>query len=560
MMQETDCPPAASKTKLRFESVDFADIPGQSQLFLRYQSDPLSLKKYYPSATLSHADVAAEIPRVLDSYSIDRGVLGDILADQNRRFGAGAKTFENIELLRRDDTVAILTGQQAGLFTGPLYTIYKALSAVKMAECYRARGLNAVPIFWAATEDHDFDEISRAFILDRGGEEIEFKLGRSDDWKGVPVGSIPITDEFADELRDRLSEMPDTEFAGGFRDTLSEIWAPGRTIGEAFARQIQLLFETFGLIVVDPLDARLKNLVGPIYASAVERRDEIVPALLNRSRQLETDGFQPQVLVTPDYFPLFYHTDDGVRRSLRQKNDGKFRVSDTKLEFSSGELLETVNRNPERFSPGVMLRPVVQDYLFPTICYFGGGAEISYFAQNSEVYRILDRPITTILHRQSFTIVEAKHARTMEKYDLEFADLFRGFENLLPGIVERFVNPSSARLFADAEEKINLELNRLDQDLSKIDSTLASNLATRRRKILYHITALQKKFHRVQIERDEMLDRQLRSLFRSLLPDGHLQERKLNVATFTSRYGPYFIDWVYDSIDLEERGHRLLFL
>ena len=335
---------------------------------------------------------------------------------------------------------------------------------------------------------------------------------------------------------------------------------PRQTIGEAFAAHVQTLFENYGLIVVDPLDVRLKNLASPIYSAAVEHRDEIVSTLVERSEQLETDGFQPQVLVTPDYFPLFYHTDDGARRSVRQKSDGKYRVSDTKLEFSSDELLETANNNPERFSPGVMLRPVVQDYLFPTVCYFGGGAEIAYFAQNSEVYRVLDRPATTILHRQSFTVVEAKHARTIEKYDLEFADLFGGLENLLPGIVDRFVNPSSARLFADAEERINLELNRLDQDLAKIDPTLASNLATRRRKILYHIAALQKKFHRVQIERDEILDRQLRSLFASLLPDGHLQERKLNVAAFTSRYGPYFINWVYDSIDLDERGHRLLYL
>ena len=559
-MQEIDCPQAASKSKLRFEAVDFSDIPGQSKLFLRYQSDPLSLKKYYPSAVLSHGDVAARVPEVLGSYSVDRELLADILLDQNRAFGSGSKTFENIELLRRGDTVAILSGQQAGLFTGPLYTIYKALSAIKMAECFSGRGLNAVPIFWAATEDHDFEEISRAFMLGVCGDEIEFKLDRPHNWKDVPVGAIPIADTFADELRDHLSEMPETEFADELRDSLTKIWKPGRTIGEAFAAHVQTLFQNYGLIVVNPLDFRLKNLAAPIYAAAVEHRDEIVSTLVERSEQLETDGFQPQVLVTPDYFPLFYHTDDGARRSVRQKSDGKYRVSDTKLEFSSDELHETANKNPERLSPGVMLRPVVQDYLFPTGCYFGGAAEIAYFAQNSEVYRILDRPATTILHRQSFTVVEAKHARTIEKYDLEFADLFGGFENLLPGIVDRFVNPSSARLFADAEERINLELNRLDQDLAKIDPTLASNLATRRRKILYHIAALQKKFHRVQIERDEILDRQLRSLFASLLPDRHLQERKLNVAAFTSRYGPYFINWVYDSIDLDERGHRLLYL
>ena len=168
--------------------------------------------------------------------------------------------------------------------------------------------------------------------------------------------------------------------------------------------------------------------------------------------------------------------------------------------------------------------------------------------------------MTTIRHRQSYTIVEAKHARTLEKYELEFTDLFAGFESVLPGIVERFVNPSTSRLFADAEEDINLELNRLDQEISKIDPTLAANLAKRRKKILHHLSAVRNKFHRVPIERDEVVNRQLRSLFASLLPGGSLQERTLNVETFASRYGLYFIDWIYDSIDLEERSHRLLYL
>jgi hypothetical protein len=167
--------------------------------------------------------------------------------------------------------------------------------------------------------------------------------------------------------------------------------------------------------------------------------------------------------------------------------------------------------------------------------------------------------VTTILHRQSFSVVEAKHARTMEKYELEFDELFGGRDSTLSKIVERFVNPSTARLFADAEEKINTELHRLDQDLERIDPTLSDNLATRRRKILYHIAALQKKFQRVQIERDEVVNRQINSLFASLWPNG-LQERTLNVATFTSRYGPYFIDWIYESTDLDERGHRLIYL
>ena len=207
-----------------------------------------------------------------------------------------------------------------------------------------------------------------------------------------------------------------------------------------------------------------------------------------------------------------------------------------------------------------MLRPVVQDFLFPTLCYFGGSAEIAYFAQNSEVYRILGRSVTPIVHRQSFTIVETKHARTMKKYGLEFSELFLGMENLLPKIAGKVIDPEAPLIFAKAEETINTELNRLDQQLSKFDPTLADNLAKRRRKIIYHIGALQKKFQRTAFERDETADRQIRAMFTTLLPQGVLQERKLNFASFADRYGMEFIDWVYDEVDPENKDHRLLYL
>jgi hypothetical protein len=160
--------------------------------------------------------------------------------------------------------------------------------------------------------------------------------------------------------------------------------------------------------------------------------------------------------------------------------------------------------------------------------------------------------VTTILHRQSFTVIEAKHARTLEKFELKFTDLFAGLDALLPRIVDRFVNPSTARLFADTEDEINIELNRLDEELSRIDPTLSANLATRRRKIMYHISALRTKFRRVQVDRDEMIGRRLRDLFASVLPDGKLQERVLNVSSYTDRFGAAFVNSVYDSIDLSD--------
>ncbi len=559
-MQESACRDERGEAKLRTASLSFADIPSQSRLFLEYQSNPLSLSQFFPSAVASIEDVANRVATVLDNYPKHRGTVCDILMEQNRTFEASNKVIQNIELLRGERTVAVLTGQQAGVFGGPLYTIHKAITAIKMAENLRSRGIDAVPIFWSATEDHDFAEIAEAFDIDASGSLLHSTVKAADDTAEKPVGDIRVTDSIATLVDEHIDSLPRTEFTESVRSLLMKCWTSEMTYGHAFCRFISCLFADYGLIVVDPLDVRLKRLAAPLIATAIEKTGEIVPSIITRSKELEADGYHAQVLVTDDHVPFFLIDENGRRKALKRSQDGKFHVHGERREFSVNELVALAENKPELFSPAVMLRPVVQDFLFPTICYFGGGAEIAYFAQNSEVYRILDRPVTPILHRQSFTVIEPKHSRTLEKFQLEFQYLFAGFDKLLPSIIDHFVNPQSARLFADVEENINVELHKLDIELSKIDPTLAANLATRRRKILYHIAALQKKFHRVQGERDETVNRQLRSAFTELMPRGALQERTIGITTYLNRHGRYFINWLYDSIDLDDKGHRIIYL
>jgi uncharacterized protein YllA (UPF0747 family) len=255
---------------------------------------------------------------------------------------------------------------------------------------------------------------------------------------------------------------------------------------------------------------------------------------------------------------MFWHDADGVRRSLKRNGD-ELVVTGAREQIDRSAIMSAAEDRPERLSPGVMLRPVVQDYLLPTLCYFGGAAEIAYFAQNSEVYRVLERPVTPILHRQSFTVVEAKHQRILHRFGLTFEALFAGLEKLVPQIVEKYLDPETAKTIADVEETINRELNRLDGAFSRIDPTLAANLATRRRKILYHISALYKKFQATQLRKDETAERQLHAAFAALFPHAALQERSISLASFTDRYGENFIDWIYNSVDLTDNGHRVIY-
>jgi len=542
------------------ESLSFAEIPNQSKLFIEYQKNPRNLAEYYPNSVESHTELSAYIPQVLEDYKADRNAVCNALEEMNRKFGAGEKTLENINLLRENDSVAVVTGQQAGLFSGPLYTIYKALSAVKLSECLRGRGFKAVPVFWIATEDHDFEEVSNAFVINKSGNVEEIKNEPKREAENLPVGYVKLDDSIKETIEKLFDELPETEFTAELKNTIGEIWKAGESFSDAFILTLKKIFDKYGLIMLDPLNEKLKKIAAPIYVEAIKKSDEIVNALVKRSEELVEKSFHAQVLVTDDYFPLFWQAKDTTRNALKKSRKGTFKTKDDSREFTIGELAEIAESDPQRFSPTVVLRGVVQDYLLPTVCYFGGGAEVAYFAQSGEVYKILNRPQTPVFHRQSFTVVEAKHRRTMEKYDLTFKELLGGKKENLPKIVEKYLNPEMTKIFAEAEEKINAELNRLDENLTKIEPTLAENLATRRRKIVYHIENIRNKFHKAQIEKDEIINRRIETLFEEILPHKSLQERTVNVLTFLNLYGFYFTDWIYDAIDLDDKGHRIIYL
>ena len=558
MKQEIARDPSRGKVQLQISNLPFSEIPGQSRLVLEYLSNPLSLKRFYPNAVASQTEISSFAPEVIANYRIDRSALCTALNEINAKAGAGSKTFENIERLCDPSSVAVLTGQQTGLFTGPLYTIYKALSAIKLAETLRASGVSAVPIFWAATEDHDFEEVSVAFVNGRACELVESKYSASERFSGMPVGDITIEHSIAGVIERVFENLPVTEFSADLRASLAKAWREGNGFGDAFIKTIAVLFADFGLIFIDPMHSGIKALSSPIYVEAIEKSVEIVRSVCDRSSQLEDEGYHAQVLVQEDYFPFFWLNDDGRRVALRKVRADGYRAKGGSREFTLTDLRNIAEKEPRRLSPGVMLRPVVQDYLLPTVCYFGGGAEIAYFAQNSEVYRVLGRPVTPILHRQSFTIVEAKQRKVLEKFALNLTQLFEGIERTVLLLAENSVASATARLFADVEEKINTELNRLDQHLAEIDPTIAANLANRRRKMIYHIAALRKKTLLAQMRKDEIAGRQIENLFSALLPDGQLQERTLNVFSFLNKFGPNFVEWLYQTIDLDDKDHRIV--
>ena len=557
---ETACHSTPEQAGLRVETLPFDQIPQQTRLFLDYLRDPVALRRFYPEAVRFHYEVPDRRERVLAYYKTDRGAVCDALERLNRSWGASEKTLGNVQLLREADCIAVVSGQQVGLFTGPLYTLYKALSAVKLAECMAQRGIKVVPVFWMATEDHDFPEVAKAEFINRDCALSSVSAPPELHPEGLPVGRVALDESLHTTIQSLLSSLPQTEFSDDLEKLLRDAYQPGRNYGDAFARVMSQLTGQQGLILLDPLDLQLKQLAAPLYAEAARRAHEIAVAIVNRSRELEAAGYHAQVAPSENSFPLFWHDDNGARHALARTDSGKYQAKDGGEEHSAEELAAWTLREPERFSPNVTLRAVVQDFLLPTVAYYGGSSEIAYFAQTAEVYRILNRPVTPILPRASLTMVERHTWRSLERYGISLIDFFAGGDHVVARVVEEYLGKETSEAFDHTTRTFNDELDDLQEQLRRVDPTLAEALEKGRRKINYQIDGLRTRFQRAQMGRDEAVHRQIERAFDLLYPGKTLQERRINIASMLARHGRYVIDWIYGAIDLGSNEHEIVYL
>ena len=567
---EIACHSTPEPAGLRVETIPFDQIPQQTRLFLDYLRDPISLRRFYPEAVRFHSDVAERRDRVLANHTTDRGLVCDALEQMNLRWGAGEETLANIRRLRQDDCLAVVSGQQAGLFTGPLYTIYKALSAVKLAECMSQRDIKTVPVFWIATEDHDFAEVAKAEVINRdcafSGVSVPVEIHRD----GLPVGQVILNESVTASIDSLLAALPKSEFSDDLEKLLRDAYQPGRKFGDAFAYLMTALVGRKGLILLDPLDAELKKVAAPLYARAAQQAPDIASAIVKRSTELESAGYHAQVAPSENSFPLFWHDPSGARHALTRNSSGKYQTKaghqpdrnegqDAADEYSAEELANWALREPHRFSPNVTLRAVVQDFILPTVAYYGGAAEIAYFAQTAEVYRILDRPATPILHRSSMTLVERHTGRSLERSGIRLTDLFSGMDHVMATVVKEYLGKETSEAFDHTTRSFNNELDDLQAQLRRVDPTLADALEKGRRKINYQIDGLRTRFNRAQVGRDEAVRRQIERAFDLLYPGKTLQERRINITSLLARHGRYAVDWIYDAIELGSNDHEVVY-
>jgi len=518
------------------------ELPGTSRLFADYTYHPDRVSQFYPWAlplASSEGDAFAAAAKQIDFPDTRRAALVAALREQN-----GDSPL--LEQLSRPGTVAVVTGQQVGFLSGPAYTIYKALTAVRLAESLKTRGIEAVPVFWLATEDHDFAEVNHAWVYNREHQPSRLDCVASPE-PGVPVGGIELSAFDWGELEKGLRGLT---FAEEVVALAREAYRPGRTLGEAFRELVARILGEHRMLFVDPLAEAVRRLAAPLLHDAVAAEVSLKQALLTRNKELTDAGYHAQVHVDAKT-SLVFLLENGRRQTLRRQN-GNY--------IAGGRLLAAseIEARAEHLSPNALLRPVVQDYILPTIAYIGGPAELAYLAQSQVIYQHLLGRQPIALHRSGFTVFDAASQKLMERYDVCLPDFFEGEEALRERIAAKLVPASVKALVEETKHTASAAVRRLADELERFDPTLAKAASRSRRKMEYQVQKIERKVARQILLRDETARQHAAALTGLLYPHKHLQERFYSILPLLAQHGLDLPARMYEHVNLSCPDHQLV--
>ncbi|BDC49599.1 putative cysteine ligase BshC [Bryobacterales bacterium F-183] len=521
----------------------YTELPGTSRLFADYLYDFPKVAQFYRHA-----------PRKQSSF---HDSLASIQYPDARRAQIVAALRPNnansksLDRLAQPGTVAVVTGQQVGLFTGPAYTIFKAVTAASVARQLTSDGIPAVPVFWLATEDHDFPEIAAAHVFDAEGSIHTFHVATSGE-ADRPVGGIVPDNGFPlDQLEQALSGFP---FAADVMSLVREAHASSdQSMGGTFLATLRRLLAPLDLIFLDPLTPAIRDIGADFLADAVRQAPALYPKLIARGKELTDAGYHAQVHVEADT-SLFFVLEDGHRIPLKRAKEGGYKSKNTK--YSDEELASRA----ASISPNALLRPVLQDFLLPTIAYVGGPAELAYFAQSEVLYEALLQRMPVMLPRNGFTLLDARSQKLLQRYQIALPAAFTRSEALRANIAAKLV-PNDVRALLDETKANAIQLlDRLDAGLADFDPSLSRVTAKSKAKMLHQLTRTVHKAERETLRRDERASGEASHLSNHLYPHDHLQERYFSILPFLAQYGLDLVDTVVTHSCIDCVDHHVLHL
>ena len=500
-----------------------------SKLIEDYLAGEQSLKELYQFApTLEGLEKSLK----LRQFTIEkRKVLSTALQKQYENVETSELTSQNIKLLEHTTTYTVTTGHQLALATGPLFFIYKIISTIKLTQLLRQQFplYNFVPVFWMASEDHDFEEINHFHLF-----------GNKYAWESKQKGAVG---------RMKLDGVMDVfEGLNDFPEQFKNIYANSKNLSEATFRLANELFKKYGLVIIEPDISNLKALFSPIIKDEILNQSSLssISATSNKISEL---GYKVQVNSREINF---FYLEDGIRERIVFE-DNKYKVLNTKLSFSQDEIISLIESNPEKFSPNVVMRPVYQEYILPNLAYIGGPGELAYWLQLKENFDRLGVYFPNLLLRDSFLIINKGNKKVMDKLELHLTDLFKDVSVLRKDLVKKW---------SDSELNLNDELSQIETVIQSIrnktdDKSLYPAIEAEFAKVSKSLTNLEKRMVKAEERKHETSLTQLEKMMDKLFPDGVPQERHENVLNYLIN-NPNFIDEVFEHSEVLDNQLKVL--
>lgn len=544
--------------ELQEEKVDFRDIEGFPGLFKVFTSDFHRVASFFPGNPAGDTDLQ-DIAAARLENSYPREKLGEILLRQNRRYHPHPAVEESIRhFVNTPDTPVVFTGQQPGLLTGPLLTIYKTLTTIALCTHLEdILGKKVIPFFWMQNEDHNPEEVSTMTVRTAEGLQPYSLASRLSAPERTAVGSISLDRAFPELLafcRDMFEDAPHGKEA---LEHISRAASSEQTISGFFGFLMSRIFGRFGLVLVDSLDPALKALAAPVLQQIFTSRPAIDEAMTRHEEALRQAGFEPRV-TREDGHSLIMHYGAAGRAALFLRGDRAW-TRDSEEGMSSEEISRMMEKSPERFGPNVLSRPLVQDFLFPTLAYVAGPSEIAYFAQLAPLYRCCGIPMPLVYPRAGFTLVDKVAKRALDALGLDPVDCIKTVDFL-----DRWRKEKNRAVldedcfFKGKEELIQKSLDDLVHCALKIDRGGEKQVLKIKNSILYQLSKLQERAVSSLSSSEETVNRRLDILGQTLRPEGQLQERVLNFFQFYAAYGEDLLPLLLGKIAFGDFRHIIL--
>jgi bacillithiol biosynthesis cysteine-adding enzyme BshC len=478
----------------------------------------------------------------------------------NQQIGNHPEALTRIEQLRRSDAYVVIGGQQAGVLTGPLYTIHKAIHLIQSARKLQEElQVTIVPVFWIAGEDHDIDEIDHLYWL-TDGETVVSKGRMNLPRKGrVSASSLRLEQEAAERFVDSfLQELTETEETAAIRDLLKQEVRQSSTVVDWFARLMASLFGKHGLVLVESSLPFVRELERPVFRRLIEQNERISSLLEETSDRIIAAGYEPQLQVEGKQANLFVY--ESGERLLLERSDDRFRTKDRRYSYSKDELLTMLEADPRRFSANVVSRPLMQEHLFPTLAFIGGQGEVAYWAFYRKVFEAMGYQLPIVLPRMSITLVEGAIARLMEQVGLSVEKVLTGFGEWKEQW-ERLREPDPLKeRFAQTRQAMEALYRPLITEVVERDAGLRELAEKNINMLLAQVDFLEDRLNRSLRRREDVSLARVRRIEASLLPEGAWQERKLSVFFFANKYGLDLVDRLVAAPFRLDGSHQIVYL